>query len=442
MEPRRTDWDYGRHQTGQAGSAIVWAERSGAILPFAKIRKGGVMLKRGLVAVMILAVAAAGCRRIHEAVPVYAVPAEVPEPFQMTYRELDAELQRQLPLIRLPSAPKAGRTAFGTELPVAGSHRAGALLNEGAWETIAIALERLKTLGVRCVALGLSYPVLTRDHARTPEYRSFYRRLADEIRRRGLTIVVAMGSAPRDSELGRTGADVRGPSRGRFNAGLREMAEAVLSDIRPSYLTLLSEPDTQTRNTGLAFSPSEFAATVKLVARGLDRAGARLGAGAGTWAAQDYFKALAAIPELDYLDLHIYPIQYGFAAERALKAAEVARSNGKRVAIGGAWLCKVWGRETSRIAPVEAFSRDVFSFWQPLDGHFIELVVDLAQRIDAEFCSFSGTKYLYGYLDYDAETGRLSSEELIRLSDRMAEENIRKGALGPTGEKLRRMIKP
>ncbi len=401
------------------------------------------MLKRVLAAVMILVmVAAAGCRRIHEAVPVHSVPAEVPEPFQMAYRELDAEFLRQLPMISLPSGPKADRTAFGAELPAAGGQRAEALLNEGVWETGAITLDRLKSLGVRCVALSLHYPVLTRDHPRTSEYRSFYRRLADEIRRRGLAIVVAMGSPPRDPGLGRTGAELRGISRERFNAGLREMAEAILSDIRPDYLTLLSEPDTQTRNTGLAFSPSEFAATVKHVARGLDRAGARVGAGAGTWAAQDYFKALAALPELDYLDLHIGPIQYGFAAERVLKAAEAARSSGKRIAIGAAWLYKAWGRETSRIAPVEAASRDVFSFWQPLDGRFIELVVDLAQRIDSEFCSFSGTNHFYAYLDYNAETRRLEPGELIRLSDRVAEENIRKGTLSPTGEKLRQTIKP
>jgi hypothetical protein len=204
----------------------------------------------------------------------------------------------------------------------------------------------------------------------------------------------------------------------------------------------LSEPDTQTRNTGLAFSPAEFAATVKHVGRGLDRAGTRVGAGAGTWAAQDYFKALAALPELDYLDLHIYPIQHGFAAERALQAAEIARSHGKGIAIGEAWLYKAWGREFSRISPVEAFSRDVYSFWQPLDEHFIELVVGLARRIDAEFCSFFWMKYLYGYLDYTPDNVRLQPGELMQLSDRAAHENILKGSLSATGEKFKEAIRP
>jgi len=48
----------------------------------------------------------------------------------------------------------------------------------------------------------------------------------------------------------------------------------------------------------------------------------------------DYFKALAAIPELDYLDFHISAVQYGFASDRILKAVELARARGKRVSIG------------------------------------------------------------------------------------------------------------
>ena len=169
----------------------------------------------------------------------------------------------------------------------------------------------------------------------------------------------------------------------------------------------------------------------------LDHPGVKLGAGAGSWVSIDYFKALAAIPELDYIDFHIYPVQYGFASDRVLKAAEVVRAKGKGVSIGEAWLYKVLGREITRISPVEAFSRDVFSFWQPLDENFIRLVADLARTIDAEFCSFFWMKYLYGYIDYTAETGRLSPGQLMQLSDHAAAENILKGTLSHTGERFR-----
>jgi hypothetical protein len=396
----------------------------------------------GVAAIVLCVLAAAGCvRRVLESTPAQAVPPEVPEAYRAIYLELDSELHRQTPLIPLPWGKKRGQTVFGVELLVANSNRGEALLDGRVLQDAALTLDRLKALGVQSVSLSLQYPVLTAMHPRTSEYREFYRQVAVEIRRRGLRLAAEMGSAFREPELSQIAVDYHGLKRERFNAGLREMAQAIITDIRPDYLTILSEPDTQTRNTGLTFSPSEFAATVAHVARSVDRSGVRLGAGAGTWIAADYFKALAGIPELDYIDLHIYPIQYGFASDRAVKAAELARAHGKRVSIGAAWLYKVSSRELNRIPPVEIAARDAFSFWQVLDDHFIEIMVNLAQAVDAEFCSFFRTKYFYGYVDYTAETSGLDPGALLKLSDRMAGENILKDVLSPTGERFRDLIR-
>lgn len=383
---------------------------------------------------------AACVQRVLESVPVHSVPREVPENYRAIYREIDAEIDRQLPLIPLPWGQKKTDTAFGVELLAANSNRGETLLSEQVVHATALTLDHLKALGVQSVSLSLQVPVLTRSHPRAGEYREFYRKVAADIRRRGLMIIVELGSAFREPELSRIGADYRGLKRDKFGAALREMAEAVIADIRPDFLTILSEPDTQTRNTGLPFSPAEFAATIGQVVKELDHTGVKFGAGAGSWVSIDYFKALAAIPELDYIDFHIYPVQHGFASDRVLKAAEAARAKGKRVSIGQAWLYKVLGRELTRISPVEAFSRDVFSFWQPLDENFIQLVVNLARTIDAEFCSFFWMKYLYAYIDYTTETSRLSPGQLMTLSDSAAAENILKGKLTPTGERFRGLI--
>ena len=384
---------------------------------------------------------AACVQRVLESARPPSVPSEVPENYRAIYREIDAEIDRQLPLMPLPWGQKKTETAFSVELLAADSNRGEALLNERVLQEAALTLDRLKTIGVRCVSLSLHYPVLTRNHPRTDEYRDFYRRVADEIRRRGLQVVVEMGSAFREPEFSQIGVDYRGLKREKFSSGLREMAEAIVADIRPEFLTILSEPDTQTRNTGLSFSPAEFAATIARVAKGLDRPGVKLGAGAKSWTAEDYFKALADIPELDYLDFHIYAVQYGLASDRILRAVELARAKGKRVSIGKAWLYKVSGREFNRISPVEAVARDAFSFWQPLDADFIQLVVNLARTIDAEFCSFFWMKYLYAYIEHTAETSRLYPVQIMQLSDHAAAENILKANLSPTGERFRELIK-
>jgi hypothetical protein len=300
----------------------------------------------------------------------------------------------------------------------------------------------LKQIGVKNVSLSIQYPILTRRFPETPAFLEFYRTIAAEVRQRGLLLVVELGTMSGAPEVSRLPAGYSGLTREHFNAGLREMAEAVIADIHPDYLTVLSEPDTQARNTGLAFSASQFAATVTSAVRGLDPGSTWLGAGAGTWLALDYFKALADIPELNYLDLHIYPIQLGFASTRVLKATEAARDRGKKVAIGEAWLYKIASREFGQINPGEAFARDVYSFWQPLDERFVATVVNLAHTIQAEFCSFSGMDLLYAYVDYTPETSRLAPVQLTQMSRAAAAEKVLAGTLSGTGERFKDLIAP
>jgi hypothetical protein len=391
--------------------------------------------------VVLLILAAGACARHTQLTP-WVVPAEVPETYRPLYHELDIQLHRQLPLF--PPVHWGGKptdTAFGLELLVASSNRGDALLGEQVLPATRLTLDRLKLLGARSVSLSIQYPVLTAGHPRTPELRRFYRQIAAEIRQRGFLLVAEMGTAFREPELSAIGADYQGLTRKQLNTGLRQMAEAIIEEIRPDYLTLLSEPTTQARNTGLLFSVKDFSDTVKQVAKDLPHAGVKLGAGIGTWESSDYLKALAAIPELDYLDLHIYPIQHGFAAERVMKAAELAREKGKAITIGEAWLYKISSREFDRIEPVQALSRDSFAFWQPLDEHFIEMVINLARSVRAEYCSFFWMNYLYGYVDYTEETGRLTAAELIRRGQAAAAEGILNNTLTGAGERFKQKVR-
>jgi hypothetical protein len=383
--------------------------------------------------------AALGCGRSIPGVPIDPVPADVPESYRALYTELESDLSLLNPVFKNLWGKKTGATAFGVELPAAG-HRGGRLPGDDPLNSAALTLDRLQALGVKIVCLNVLYPVLTRELAQTPLHRDFYRGLAGEIRRRGLLLVAAMGVMPREPELSGLPESTAGLNRTRFNAGLREMAETILAELQPDYLTVLSEPDAVAQNTGLPFSPSEFAATVRHVVQGLDAGAVKLGAGAGTWAAPNYIKALGAIPELYYLDLRIYPVRYGFASDRITQAADVARGRGKKISIGAAWLQKESSREFGRLGRSEALARDVFSFWQPLDRRFVETVVGIAHTLEAEFCAFSRAEYLFAALEYSGEAGRLPSEQLLQRVEAQAAARIAAGTLTPAGERFRELI--
>ena len=364
----------------------------------------------------------------------------VPYHYQALYHELHSKLRGLHTATQPLRKDKGSDTTFGVELLVANSNRREILLKERVFKATVLTLDRLKDLGVQGVALSIQYPLLTQSFPRSIEYRDFYRRVAQEVRRRNLALIVEIGTMFREPEFSSIRVDYSGLTMARFNSGLREMAETIIEDLQPDYLTLLTEPDTQAQNTGLEISVSSFTATIRSMAEGLAHQGVRLGAGAGTWNDIEYLKALALIPELDYLDLHIYPIQRDFVLDRVIQAAQIAQNRHKSVSIGEAWLQKVSERELGSISPVKAFARDVYSFWQPLDEMFLEVIVNLCRQIDAEFCSFFWMKYLYGYLDYDADTKNLRPQELITEIDRVAGKRILNNTPSGTGNKFKLLI--
>jgi hypothetical protein len=310
----------------------------------------------------------------------------VPRQYRELYHELDDKL-RQLSRALHIGAKTRSNTAFGVELLVANSNRGEILLTDRVLRATVLTLDRLKDLGIKSVSLSIQYPILLRSFPRSAEYRRFYQQVVREIRNRGFVLIIEIGTIFREPEFSKIRADYQGLTMVRFKNKLLEMAELIIEDLHPDYLTLFTEPDTHSRNTGLNFTVSNFTAVIKHTAEGLTHPKVKIGAGAGTWDDLAYFSALTRISELDYIDMHIYPIQRDFVIDRIVHIAEAAQVRGKSVTIGEAWLYKVSSRELGRISPVKAFARDVYSFWQPLDTMFVELIFNISRQINAEFCS-------------------------------------------------------
>ena len=364
----------------------------------------------------------------------------IPAEYRALYDELATKLGHLRNRIGSAESSKTAKTRFAVELLVANSNRGEILLTDRVFRATVLTLDRLQSLGVQCVALSIQFPVLVRSQPRASEYLNFYKRVIREIRQRGLAVIVEMGTLFREPEFSKLRIDYSHLTLEIFKVQLREMAQIIVTGLKPDYLTILTEPDTQSQNTGLDFSVSNFSSTIQYVVKGLQPSGVQLGAGAGTWSPMGYFSALVKIGQLDYIDLHIYPIQRNFVINRVDRIARIAAAHDKKISIGEAWLYKVSQRELGRIKPLTAFTRDVYSFWQPLDSMFIEMLVDLSRRADAEFCSLFWMKYLYGYIDYNSRTRTLAPQQLINMSDEAAGRRILDNRLNQTGELFKDLI--
>ena len=371
--------------------------------------------------------------------------AEVPEEYEAIYDELDVKLAELEAYLDENGDGRSGDAVFSVELIIANANRGEALLNQQTFAAIQRTLQSLKDLGAGGITLSVQYPVLNPDFSRSSEYVDFYRDVATEVKSHGFTLIVETTSVFPNPEISSLGVDYSGLTLDEYIREKRAMVETVLRVLAPDYLTIENEPITQQINTGLDFSVANQTRIVNHILSGLDRAGAKIGAGAGSWDDLAYFESLAANTDLDYLDMHFYPIQGDLVAGRAELVSEVARSAGKSLAVSEAWLYKAAGSELSagqNIAmAADIFARDAYSFWAPLDQAFLEVMVKLSRHLELEFMSPFWMQYLYAYLEYDTSTQGMGYAEVQSAMGREAWSNIDYGILSPTGETYRELIR-
>jgi hypothetical protein len=355
--------------------------------------------------------------------------APVPIEFSDLYSSLDTKLQEINRYIASRWSGEKSNVLFATELLAANGNQGEHLLREQAFQTVVLNLDRLQLLGIRGVKVGIKYPLLVPGFPRSAEYLNFYKRVAEELRKRSLKFLVQTTPTfidPTFSSLP-VAPYYAGLTLERYKQEQRQMAETIIREIRPDYLTIENEPGTTQANTGLPITVQSYTEIVQHVLSGLDRAGVQIGAGTGTWDNPAYLQSLAQYTTLDYIDLHLYPINRDFVIERAITMAATAKQFNKKVLLGEAWLYKTRDRELGG-APVAAaaglFSRDVFRFWEPLDVQFIQTIFNLSHYLRLEFTCFFWMRYFFGYVEYNEGTKRLTPTELFRLANQEASKNM------------------
>lgn len=360
---------------------------------------------------------------------VMLAPAGVPAEYADLYAMLDARLRAADDYLGSRWKGERHDVTFSAELLAANGNQGETLLRPEQRQAVAAYLDRLQHAGARGVKVAIKYPLLVPAFPHSADYLEFFKWVGGEVRRRNLKLLAQTTAAFRDPVFSqvRPEGHYAGLTWDRYRREKRQHIEAVIREVRPDLLTVENEPGTQQANTGLRFTPEAMVDLLQDVINGLDKQGVQLGAGTGTWENVTYLQALARVPRLDYLDLHIYPINHDFLLDRAIRMAEVAHRAGKRLVIGEAWLYKARDRDLGG-APVAAaaglFARDTFGFWEPLDAQFITTMGRLSHYLKVDCISFFWSRHFYGYVEYNEATRRLPPAELFRLANRAAVQNM------------------
>ncbi len=366
----------------------------------------------------------------------------VPAQYQDLYSTLKASLDGYTRYLDSRHKSEDYPVTFGAEVLVANANRGPALLKPQAIKGAVLELERFKALGVQGATVAISYPLYTPDFPGYRGYVSYYRRVAEEVRKRGMKLDVEAGPVFPNPALQVSYADL---TWDKYKSAKKQMVQAIINDLHPDYLNIGSEPDNDAKLLGLQQlnSPAGYTSYVRHVLDGLQRGSSKIGAGIGTWGNIEFVKSFAANTSLDNINLHFYPVSER-AIQTAVEAAELAHRYNKGVVMDEIWLFKMGAsdRIPSIAANNEIFKRDVFGFWAPLDQRYLLAMARLARQERVDYISPFWTNYLFAYIDYEGENHYGASyEELRDKANRAFLQNIVNGNFSSTGEFYGQMIR-
>jgi hypothetical protein len=397
---------------------------------------------------LILAISLTGCNTpttksnttavtTQTTIPTVELTTTIPAEYQALYTELDAEMASFETTLKQKWDGKPGQPIIATELAYANGNVGPGLLTVIAQENNRILLDRLQAMGVKGVVLAIKFPLLKPDFPNSADYLQFYQKMMTECHARGMKVLVECGAIFSGTAYSPVQVDWSEYTTDSFLQGLQNQLVLVAQEIKPDYLTLANEPETEEALTKLTITPAVWSNFIAATLKRIDKSnGILLGAGCGTWENPDYINTLYKMSGLDYIDLHIYAMNRNAALlERGLNYAAQARAAGKRVTVSEAWLWKAAPEELgSGIASSDKImNRDVFSFWNPLDERFFQDIVSLADATNMDFVSFFWTRNLFTGLDYNNTTNNLPTAEYNSLMNQTSISNVRKNKMSGLG---------
>jgi hypothetical protein len=406
---------------------------------------------QGVVLLLALSLALAGCggeesatptrTGSSDASPTAAAPNDVPAEFQSTYDDLRTRLEAARDTFSAQPAADVP-PSLALELLVANGNRGEDLLQPATLDATRLFLDRFKGLGAKAVTVQIVYPLFDEGFPRHDEYVEFYRTVAQDVRQRGMLLLIETSAPFVGTQYSSLNVDYSGKTPEGYLQERLEQARAIAHELQPDYLSIAEEQVTERMLTGLDLSTEDYFEFLRAAPAAIEPPpGVKLGAGSGSWESPELIQRIIGETSLDYVDIHVYPLSNGFTdyLEVTSQWASAARAAGKQVVMGEAWLYKTSVEELQGgIAFQEVFGRDAYSFWQPLDALFMETAVELARASGIQVVSFFWSNYLFAYADY-AQVSDLTGRELQQAANAAAAGAIVRGDLSDAGRAFQRL---
>jgi len=402
--------------------------------------------------VCLLALTPLMCRPSNADVPAPPTPPAPPTGYcSEIYNERTADLQAFNSILLTPPTwipVPGGPTLYAVSLQAADGNTGPGLASPGYISSVEVQLQEEKALGVQAVMIEIGFPALYAPfqggQTQLQPYLTFYSQVAQAVRTAGLKLIVENNILLADdidtgwSNLNSYFASLTWPE---YMAARATMAATVAETLQPDYLVLAQEPDSEASNSGqpnvyIAADAAQMVAGEIAAVQALNLPNIQLGAGFGTWLGTqdpnslvDYITAYLALPGLDFIDIHIYPILTPQPAgisliANSLVVAQAAALAGKPIAMSECWDWKLEDNEYGVYSSQYFRARDAFSFWGPLDAYFLQTMQNLANYTNMLYASPEQVDYQFAYQTYGGTTANGGAATCTCTTDSCSEYEI------------------
>ncbi len=274
---------------------------------------------------------------------------------------------------------------------------------------------------------------------------AFYQELIQDVHSRGMKLIVETGVATvfPGANAQAFQAYYQTLPWPQYMAGRAATAVNIANLIKPDYMTVITEPDSEATNSyqpsaGTVSGSTQLLQTIMTALQG-KTTGVEIGAGAGTWinSYTSYVQSFLEQP-IDFLDIHIYPVNDAFLPNAAT-GAQMAHAAGKKVGMSECWDWKILDSELNALSLVDIEGRNPFGFWAPLDQLFLKTMVDFAQIDQLEFMSPFWSHYFEAYISYSTY-GSMPADDVINQSYTAAGTAMSLGQYTSTGRYFEQLL--
>ena len=377
------------------------------------------------------------------AITTYApAPADVPATYQSLYQGLESDMATDFVLINAQWAGTKYPVSYSSSL-ISADENGGLRTSFTDMTMVDQEIDGLQALGINAVMVEAGFPIFdqnfwefigqTSSQAKqtVQNYLTFYELVAQDIHGRkdvdGKPMVMIMEANPLltvDDAADSLNASGYYQSLSLETYEQRRSANtvAIAQNVRPDFLTIQSEPDTDATNCYRPElnTPATDVAMVQMIVNNLTAADVpglhstiKLASGMGAWQEnwQEYMGSpgagtgLLGISGLDDIDNHIFDLNgqasSGLASQldTSMQMIQTVQAAGKTASIGQYWPHKslIVGENN-----LDVNVRDTFSFWAPLDQQFIPIIFELANQGSLQFLSSINDGQFWAYESYAA----------------------------------------